>query len=209
MTDERRDAGAAGHVDEALDDLRRALAIDPSPEFAVRVRARVHDERARGWRWRGSRAWLIALVPAAAAVVLALQVLPNQTPTTPARPVASEPPRADLARTDTPAIPGREPAASAPATRAVPPNRTSSRAVMTAAAATTRREPEVIIPDDQRVALMRLLAALREGSAIVPPGAPIVDELTGELLEPTPIELLPITVEPLPGTPPEGGSGKR
>jgi hypothetical protein len=79
---------------------------------------------------------------------------------------------------------------------------------MSAAVARQERKLEALVPDDQRVALMRLLAALREGSVRVPPGAPIVDEATGQLLDPKPIEMPPIAVVPLPGTPTETGSGK-
>ena len=203
MTDEREDV----RVDEALRDLRAALAVEPSPEFAVRVRAQVERERARGWP-RHWRTWMIALVPATAALVFVLLAPFNQTTPAPTRPVASIAPRAEITRTAGTPAPAVATSAVAGDVPAVQPNRSRARAVITAAVDPPRRELEVLVPDDQRVALMRLLAALREGRAAVPPGAPIIDEITGELLRPTPLEMPPITVEPLPGTPDNAGGGK-
>ena len=72
--------------DTALErEIERALAVDPSPEFLVRVRARIADEpapasRGFGWLFAG-----VATVAAAAALVLAVRMV------SPARPPAAAP----------------------------------------------------------------------------------------------------------------------
>ena len=72
--------------DAALErEIERALAVDPSPEFLVRVRARIADEpapasRGFGWLFAG-----VATVAAAAALVLAVRMV------SPARPPATAP----------------------------------------------------------------------------------------------------------------------
>ena len=72
--------------DTALErEIERALAVDPSPEFLVRVRARIADEpapasRGFGWLFAG-----VATVAAAAALVLAMRMV------SPARPPAAAP----------------------------------------------------------------------------------------------------------------------
>ena len=57
------------------------------------------------------------------------------------------------------------------------------------------------MPPDQRLLLERLIVALREGRIQVEPGEPAIDETTGELLAPRAIEIPPIVVRALPGTP--------
>ena len=72
--------------DTALErEIERALAVDPSPEFLVHVRARIADEpapasRGFGWLFAG-----VATVAAAAALVLAVRMV------SPARPPAAAP----------------------------------------------------------------------------------------------------------------------
>jgi hypothetical protein len=65
----------------------------------------------------------------------------------------------------------------------------------------------VLVPPDQRILLERLMTALREGRINVEPGGPAIDEDTGELLEPPAIEIPPIVVRALPGTPERIGEG--
>jgi hypothetical protein len=207
MTDDRSD-GRASPVDDALRDLRDALSLEPAPGFAARVRAQVEQERAdrRLRRWH---LWSVVALPAAAALAIFVALRPSdhQTPTAAGRSASVAPPIVQVPAAAASAGPRIAAPALAPS-RPERPNRPRGGAVMTAAAGSRPRELEVLVPDDQRIALMRLLAALREGRAVVPPGSPIVDEVTGELLVPAPIELRPIAVDPLPGTPDDGGSGK-
>ena len=80
MTDERR-----GHSptprggDDPLDgEIRRLLAVDPSPSFEARVRARVAAEPATNV-WRAGRLWM-ACGAATAALVLAVAVFRPEPP---------------------------------------------------------------------------------------------------------------------------------
>jgi hypothetical protein len=57
-------------VAEAEADLRQLLSIEPSPEFAARLRARIHERRqsdATRWGWVG-----LAIATAAALIVVAM-----------------------------------------------------------------------------------------------------------------------------------------
>ena len=54
-------------VTEAEADLERLFTIEPSPEFAATVRARIAEERTnRGHRW----GWIGLLAPVAAALIV-------------------------------------------------------------------------------------------------------------------------------------------
>ena len=76
MTDERRGrAPIPPGGNDALDrEIRRLLAVDPSPSFEARVRARVAAEPAPN-AWRAGRPWLtLGTAAATAAVVLVAAV---------------------------------------------------------------------------------------------------------------------------------------
>ncbi len=87
-------------TDDALDrDIAQALAVDPSPEFAARVRTRIANEPEPGM-WRRVLAlrssWLVASVAVAAAVVATVVVTrsdrstaPTITPTLTARAIGA------------------------------------------------------------------------------------------------------------------------
>ena len=80
MTDERRGTSPAPHGgDDPLDrELRRLLAVDPSPAFEARVRARVAAEpAANGWRAGRLR---LTFGAAAAALVVAVALLGPEPP---------------------------------------------------------------------------------------------------------------------------------
>ena len=94
----------------ALDrEIERALAVDPSPEFLVRVRARIADEpapaaRGFGWLFAG-----IATLAAAAILVLAVRMV------SPARPPASAPLLASRSIGSAVVVPSVNPATAGPA----------------------------------------------------------------------------------------------
>ena len=81
MTDERRGHGPTPHEsDDPLDrEIRRLLAVDPSPAFEARVRARVAAEPTRN-AWRAGRLWM-GFGAAAAALVLAVSLFGPEPPT--------------------------------------------------------------------------------------------------------------------------------
>ena len=163
----------------------------------ARVRERVRQEPAAGavigW-W--PRLAIGAVVATAAIVVAALWLgQPGPMPTTVATRAAALAPAAE----PMPA-PAVEPSPTAPP-------RATLRTPTTDA--TRTRESGILVPDNQRLALNRLLIAVREGRAAVPAqGRPLEDE-NGHLLELKPIEIPPLnTIDRLPG-PPAGRSGER
>ena len=81
MTDERRGTSPAPHGgDDPLDrEIRRLLAVEPSPAFEARVRARVAAEPTRN-AWRAGRLRL-TFGAAAAALVLAVSLFGPEPPT--------------------------------------------------------------------------------------------------------------------------------
>ena len=80
MTDERRGHAPTPHEsDDPLDrEIRRLLAVDPSPAFEARVRARVAAEPTRN-AWRAGRLWM-GFGAAAAALVLAVSLFGPEPP---------------------------------------------------------------------------------------------------------------------------------
>ena len=80
MTDERHGRSPTRRgADDPLDrEIRRLLAVDPSPAFEARVRARVSAEPATN-AWRAGRLWM-AFGAAAAALVLAVAVFRPEPP---------------------------------------------------------------------------------------------------------------------------------
>ena len=81
MTDERRGHAPTPHEsDDPLDrEIRRLLAVDPSPAFEARVRARVAAEPTRN-AWRAGRLSM-GFGAAAAALVLAVSLFGPEPPT--------------------------------------------------------------------------------------------------------------------------------
>jgi hypothetical protein len=182
--------------DDAFMALEEALQVAPSPEFVARVREGVRQEpvgAAIGW-W--PRLAFGAVVATAAIIVAALWI--GQ-------------PRSD------PAVVATKAAARAPVTEPTPTPAVESNPTPSPRATLRTRTPVtvrtqgsgILVPDDQRIALNRLLIAVREGRAIVPAqGRPLEDE-NGNLLELRPIEIPPInTMELLPGTPAGHSGGK-
>jgi hypothetical protein len=190
-------------VDELLRDLAREIDVDPSPVFAAGVRARIAEAPARRPMWIWSS---VAL--AAASVVLAVVIgRPDSPGSEERRDAVAEQPGVVVAErsvntADAPSHPGT-PAPPHPGTVAPSHLRTHPRTL----APTHPRTFEVLVPPDQRILLERLMTALREGRINVEPGGPAIDEDTGELLEPPAIEIPPIVVRALPGTPERIGEG--
>ena len=185
-------------LDDALQDLRTELSIEPSPEFAAKVRRQIETVPARSfwnvWTWTTIAATCgIALVAGAlwlrsdGAIVTPAPLGPTPTQTTEPSTVPS------LAQSQTPML-----TPTAPATKTPP-------AAVRAAATETKFE--VLVPTDQLDAIRQLMSAVRSGAVKEMAPAPVlIDPETGELVKPKPIEIPLITVEPLPGTV-EGRSG--
>jgi hypothetical protein len=94
---------------QALDrELSQLLAVEPSPEFATKVRLRIQQEPARGlgWQW-----WAMGTVGAAAIVAIALAAATRELVQPPAgvhADVSLPAPRVDEPRRQAPAHPVRD-----------------------------------------------------------------------------------------------------
>jgi hypothetical protein len=164
-------------------DLRDALAVDPSPQFAARVRARIAEEPARIDRRFGLWLWMPVAAGAVAAVAVALLVWPARTHVAPL--LAARSFGADAAT--------------------LPSAATSMASVQTPriaiAPGTERRaDPEILISPSESRALLKIIAGPRTWQldpAPVPVStAPPVADLMIE----------PIVITPLSA---DGGQGVR
>jgi hypothetical protein len=198
--------------DAALErEIERALAVDPSPEFLVRVRARIADEAApasRGFRWLFAG---VATVAAAAALVLAVRMV------SPARPPATAPLLASRSIGSPIVVPAVSPAeAGHYVPRAqyvvsgflVPPKprsgvggsrtqRESSGVSRTAAA----RTPEPLFDARETTALQRLIADVHDARVDL---TPLAKEGPMPLPAMDPLVISPIVIEPLASSGLEG-----
>src|SRR5262249_52500703 len=74
-------------------------------------------------------------------------------------------------------------------------------------AAARETKLEVLVPPDQLNAIRQLMNAVRTGAVKeMAPAPEVIDPVTGELIQPKPLEIPLITIEPLPGVA-EGRSG--
>ena len=215
MTDERRGAAPTSRgEDDAFDrELRRLLAVDPSPEFEARVRARVAGEPSPS-AWRAGWRWMTFGGATAAALVLAVAVsrpeLPGETDAEPAgatiRTGDVAPPPADTVaplEEDGPAVDPSLVASIEPTTvpvRAVagiPP--ADPRAAAPPAAAASPPGPprftRVVFSESERTALRQLLALARDRQVVAPaPAEPRMPVAGGE--PPAELDVPPVTIEP-------------
>jgi hypothetical protein len=134
-------------------DLQRLLSIEPSPEFAAKVRARIGDQKNESVvRWR----FLALALGAAAAVVLVVALVENGPFRTPPPPsIAARQPDIVLNPESKPAIVNVPAVANVPA---VPPRHDAVSQIRQAVSA---REPEIIIDPAMTAAIQRLAAAAR------------------------------------------------
>ena len=186
-------------------ELEAALDVEPGPEFAARVRARVAARRVRPRR-AVALSWMGGLA-AAAALVLGFRLL------IPGPEAGGPPPLARVSpsgREDPSGSAPAGPPAPAPSSRTVRagPER-AARVVRADARASVRpalrrpAAPVVLVPPGQRAALRRFAQALwRPG---VEPPARLLDERQEmEVVAPAPLSVAPLQVPPL--EPPDAGA---
>ena len=216
MTDERRGrAPTPPGGDDALDrEIRRLLAVDPSPAFEARVRERVAAEPAPN-AWRVGRPWLtLGTAAATAAVVLVVAVSllepPADTGAEPSGVVAETgdvaPPSGAAARrgTDRPVSDLSPPATAEPDTATGPAaadaTARGSRDVpgRPAPAATPPGPPRftrVVFSASETAALRRLLAQARDRQVFVSAAAEArTPTASGE--PPAELDIALIAIEP-------------
>jgi hypothetical protein len=149
------------------EELQRALAIDPSPEFLARVRTRIAAEREpRTWGFR----WLALPggVAALAALLIAAWITRGGTGTQ--NPIASAPaPAPDTRAAVSQPVPSieasraPEPTVPAPAASSGAGARAGGSLPSTARVALVNREPEVLFDPREQEGFRRLIAALNSG----------------------------------------------
>ena len=190
--------------DAALErEIERALAVDPSPEFLARVRARIADEpapasRGFGWLFAG-----VATVAAAAALVLAVRMV------SPARPPATAPLLASKSIGSPVVVPAVSPAKAG---HYVPKGvgRDDQSQYVVSGFSRTRRESsgfsrtsEPLFDARETTALQRLIADVREARVDL---TPLAKEGPMPLPDMDPLVISPIVIEPLT---PGGVEGER
>lgn len=166
-------------------ELKAALSVSPSPDFAARVLQRVEADRP------SRRATHYAWLAAAASLVIAAGVFYalNRTPA-----VVTGPPAPQVV--ERPAPPVDIPRPDAPVQRDTiePPRVQTVRASRSAPRVT---EPEVLVPMDQMEAVRRLVRAVNEGRPVEAPAEP----LEGPLAPPAQVGVAPLVVAPIPLSP--------
>ena len=177
-------------------ELHTALAIEPSPDLALRARQRLREEAA-AWRWPEPR-WLLPL----AAMLIAAAVLMLQARTPPPEVTTARlerPPSTVLRPAPEISLP-RESAALSPAATV----RSTPTPVATSARPPRRQADEVLVDPGERRALDHFIASLT--SRAVMPG-PLPAPPDGELAEVfipsmdvASVELEPLHIEPLEGS---------
>ncbi len=173
-------------------DLDREMAVEPSPDFAARVRERISAADRDSW-WGVPWAFAAAaVVTIATGILLAgLRGQPAEAPTI----VAGH----DVAL-PAPRLPGPVEAASLPAVTSshVPSSQASNAS---AASRIDRRiaraaEPEVLVPDDIRAAIGRVMTMVRAGrlnqAAVRPERATAAVEEPAEPVAPMVVEELQV-----------------
>jgi hypothetical protein len=161
-------------MNEVESELRALLAVEPSPEFAARVRQHVRGQQmSRGFRTAG---WLLAAGAALVTVVVAALSLRMSVPPDAAPRVAASR-RVDVvlpleSRSMTP--PEDVAAAGKPVVR--PPVR-----------ARIAQADRVLFDDRQRIAIERLMELARAGTVLDLPDA----------AEPAPLAVEPLSVPPI------------
>jgi hypothetical protein len=181
----RRVEGA--EADSAIErEIEAALAVDPSPEFVAKVRARIASEptRASWWHLR----WpMVATAAAAAGVVMA--VAWSWQPGVPERIAVGRGTDVVLtAATAEPATPQVSAEKIANATR-------SRRGGAIGTPPSGSREPEVLISRDEQRGLELLLTAVRDGRLTPTLAAQLV---AGDATVEADIPISDIVIEPLP-----------
>jgi hypothetical protein len=193
-------------LDDALQGLRAELNVEPSPEFAAKVRQQVEQMPARSfwsvWAWTSVAATCgIAVIAGAlwfsadrnSVTTTIATATPNVAPT------ISPAPSPNIVQTTTPApVPSVQMTANATRTTRV-----------THVAAPKEKELEVLISPDELLIVRQLMSEARNNMRREgPPSRMLIDPATGELIPAKPIEIPLITVELLPATT-ENRSGGR
>lgn len=181
--------------DPLIDELRAALDVAPSADFAARVRRAIGERRTRA-RWIVFSG--VGLAAAACAVVM---VWPRSE-----QPEGGQPPAVQTAAATQAGV----------ATPAAPPSRSSYVAVRERHSAAPEQtgaihpdagvpEPElrpdleVMVPFDEGLAMTRLMASLEAHASSVPMATRPAEDANGLLMPPDPITIPELSIPSLTG----------
>ena len=176
------------YIDSGLRIVANSPDVEVPPSLIPSVRARLQERVPQG-------RWIVrALIPAAAALLLALLVVPGlrrpggkPSDSGPTASVTSSTPAAQFPRLHGPA-----PVVPAPATKSgvALASRRSSLPARPRPGSNAEAAPEVLVPPDQEVLLARYVEQLRNHKHV---------RLTAELRDAPlePLELIPIQIDPL------------
>jgi hypothetical protein len=175
---EQAEAAEQTLVAEIEAQLRQAMSVQPSPDFARKVRARIDEQRVdrNWWTWR----WT-----AAAACILAVVIgwrLVNRTDEVGPSEIRREGNAVDIRLAAAPTPSARE----RPISMAQPITRTSRQPASS--------QPEVIVPEDNARAVSRLLALARSGRITEERLTPVVPTAAPATLDVAPIVVPEISV---------------
>ena len=150
-------------------DLDREMAVEPSADFAARVRARISAaDRDGGWRFPWALAAAAALTIATGILFVTLRDAPEKTGSpalTAGQDVVLPAQRVPDPVMATGRTPGSDGARSAPAlTTASTRSRTTGPGTKIDRQIARAAEPEVLVPDDLRLAIERVMAMGRAGA---------------------------------------------
>jgi hypothetical protein len=167
-------------------DLRQLLSIQPSPEFAARVRANIHENRkspAKRWGWIG-----LAIATAAALVFAAVLRTDHTAPATQKVEIVKQP--------DTPlrAAPPAEQGPLPPTTRTARHVAIQKQTPRSAEAAS----PEIIIDPAMSEAIRRMAMSLRNAAPDVSVAETLQAEVghPAQLPVPEPLEVPELVLKP-------------
>jgi hypothetical protein len=179
------------------EELRALLAVEPSPEFAVRVRERISREGTTVGSWLAAGAWATALAAALLAVGVGLW---------PSSEVSLSPPEhVAAARVPPGPAPIVEPTDGASAPSPAPNAKMAVRGRL--ASASPRRvasapEPEVLVDARQTAGIQRLFELVRSGADLAPADSSALHAPIA--VAPLRIPDLTIVDSPGPSVPPGG-----
>lgn len=195
MTDDR----------DVIQELGALLDLEPSAAFAAHVRNAIERDRPRRFSWR-----LMAV--AAMGVVLVGVVLSLAIRRSVPAPPASRTWSTVTAPVQPPGLVLREARGTEKAPRlASKPRVPAVEEIVDLSPVVARVDGvDVIVPADQRLALARLVAGIRGGRVIVPPGLPPQYDQDGRLLPIAPVVIaaIPNPVAPIDANDINGGSTK-
>ena len=162
-------------------ELSAAIAIDPSPQFAPRVRAAVEARTVASHRHRWF--WLGGLAATAAAVVIVASWPSIDRGPSPSSPIASVPRIEERRPPIEPVVPSRH-----------PDQRVGTSRIAHVKTPPAQSEQEIIVAPEQRIAVDRYVAMFRAGSletsALAASPQPV-------LAAPSDLVVAPLEVEPM------------